>query len=1381
MTIEEDSILVRRERDPPVGTGRSKHVAGEEHSSLQVNQQHARSNINIVGVGGARAALNTSTLLGTSADSLLSSGASSSYELHEQDVGLGNANGEGVHQTVDDENRAGIIRSLNDHTLNEEEDDAVAEQDFKNLNNIPAASLKIERFLSSKSNAFDPSSSSSSCSFSATEDEDRNLDGEFQLGLGGNDLLEDELHADRRIIENLSEEGGGVKDYMVEPTSTNDPVKVNNDINNYKDLFLGRNRNTDVADQAMSRLRSMSKTSTGSVAHFSRQVSEDSSTGPRASSLEAPTVEMCCICLDGPPDPRHILPCGHANMCGGCVTHLLSKVYGRCPYCRVAFRRRTPEELASGQVFFTQSSLRYSSHHAKRQRGGGGGQQNIGRRTISRGSWEVGKATQNLGVNDRSFSLDPGAFTSPPSRSAGPRAPLDAEQDPFTSSLPLQRGHIRGRDHNFEEYLGGDISRREHQDDGSSSPFRVSSVRRRLNIDDCAVRGTAASGAREDQSCQTCAPTSSSLQVQNTTPPAPPDLGLSIAASAQERVKSRSAESIAGGEQDDIEDLLASPLAVLARADEDAGISSLVRSRSSVSQPLDTTVVEERSPSGSTIASRSFPVQQMPRRTNNVNVVNISGSTGLSDEQHGENVVVDHFLGGDEAGATGGSSTAMLSPMPPPTASISTLLSPEHAGISDLRFSYFSPMSSRATSNTMLHDANQDDRSGREEEESIDAPSALVVVPPPQLHSSVSDVDDHDGPSSPSVLQRERSATGSSCNTDNSIGNPANLTTRVFRRRLPKGAQPLYTAIGPDELAKLDAQTSIAELGILRASDLDMYRELRRTFVRYREFQDNVSSRTIQSCGRTRVSNSNASRSDRTGVGQRGHAPEDHQRDAFLSAPEGRSAPRDTPASSSSSGGGPSSPVPLPPQPDEEPIQRQTTDTTLGFLVTRLFGRGADTSQTLSEAAAASSCSSSGARAVDPDPRGQLVHNREDLSVAEAHLISQMNVSGPEQHMKNPNKVEQQEVLEDLLAEQQSILDLFAENQRRGIIPAPSRSRRERQRSADGADGGAAGTARTSRSPKSTSPTASSSLQMSSSTNVACQDVRQIDETTSPRLKITGTMLLDRSHVLCPCGEKMDVVLARGAYENSNAACPVECDLCSHAIRGRVWLYHCPSQRSRVHPFGFDLCCRCATGHDEPPDSLKTRGMLNSLGQQLAAEGNAQIRREAEQLTVAEGTTTTTGGALSATESSSSSSSLRAGDHLRNHDVSTSSTTLLQGNPNPNPHNSNPVVEQLPPGAVTSNTSTTSHLRAVTSTSNTSFGPSLSLFSTPTTNSSTPSASLSTPSPSFRHLRSTSTPATTAAPRTHNTHELPIIPAAVHSLLRTVRSQISNMRFTSKE
>ena len=94
---------------------------------------------------------------------------------------------------------------------------------------------------------------------------------------------------------------------------------------------------------------------------------------------------------------------------------------------------------------------------------------------------------------------------------------------------------------------------------------------------------------------------------------------------------------------------------------------------------------------------------------------------------------------------------------------------------------------------------------------------------------------------------------------------------------------------------------------------------------------------------------------------------------------------------------------------------------------------------------------------------------------------------------------------------------------------------------------------------------------------------------------ISASNLLDSSKVLCPCGCAMVRISARAAYAAANlgahgqsadgglqnaamAACPVECDLCGRAVRGRQYILHCPGERTSVHPFGFDLCVPCATG-----------------------------------------------------------------------------------------------------------------------------------------------------------------------------------------------------------
>ena len=47
--------------------------------------------------------------------------------------------------------------------------------------------------------------------------------------------------------------------------------------------------------------------------------------------------------------------------------------------------------------------------------------------------------------------------------------------------------------------------------------------------------------------------------------------------------------------------------------------------------------------------------------------------------------------------------------------------------------------------------------------------------------------------------------------------------------------------------------------------------------------------------------------------------------------------------------------------------------------------------------------------------------------------------------------------------------------------------------------------------------------------------------------------------------------------QNRPSSCPVECDLCNRPVRGRTMIFHCPTERTATHPFGFDLCCRCAT------------------------------------------------------------------------------------------------------------------------------------------------------------------------------------------------------------
>ena len=51
----------------------------------------------------------------------------------------------------------------------------------------------------------------------------------------------------------------------------------------------------------------------------------------KAVQLDNDNSDVCCICLDEPPDPNHVLPCGHCNMCQACVEELLTKVYARCP------------------------------------------------------------------------------------------------------------------------------------------------------------------------------------------------------------------------------------------------------------------------------------------------------------------------------------------------------------------------------------------------------------------------------------------------------------------------------------------------------------------------------------------------------------------------------------------------------------------------------------------------------------------------------------------------------------------------------------------------------------------------------------------------------------------------------------------------------------------------------------------------------------------------------------------------------------------------------------------------------------------------------------------------------------------------------------------
>eukprot|EP00392_Amoebophrya_sp_AT5.2_P004639 g4647.t1 len=349
---------------------------------------------------------------------------------------------------------------------------------------------------------------------------------------------------------------------------------------------------------------------------------------------------------------------------------------------------------------------------------------------------------------------------------------------------------------------------------------------------------------------------------------------------------------------------------------------------------------------------------------------------------------------------------------------------------------------------------------------------------------------------------------------------------------------------GPSYASTERAMMTITALGILRASDLDLYRDLRQTFMRYREIQTQVIATPTSTTSSARAAVTvgvGSSSSSSSSAPWRGPAP-GVVTDAGLFAPMDEDGSAAVPRPSMSRGGQQNVNVAGTIVPEE--ILGLAEGTRLGTFLQGLFGRR---------------CGSRRGEHLAGHPlySRPAAGNTPLLGAAAGEQV------GPQGHPTTTTPSEQQlrNVLEDD--------DVVAGGAQQFHDAAEDHPRRDPPVH-DGLED------RAEDDPRSrTSSRLTEYEDTLDEMNLREELDRLVDEMHS-----SADVLLDPTRVICPCGQTMQRVSARSAYASS-LGCPVECDLCNRAVRGRIVLYHCPAERTGAHPFGFDLCYRCATGNDE--------------------------------------------------------------------------------------------------------------------------------------------------------------------------------------------------------
>lgn len=69
----------------------------------------------------------------------------------------------------------------------------------------------------------------------------------------------------------------------------------------------------------------------------------------------------------------------------------------------------------------------------------------------------------------------------------------------------------------------------------------------------------------------------------------------------------------------------------------------------------------------------------------------------------------------------------------------------------------------------------------------------------------------------------------------------------------------------------------------------------------------------------------------------------------------------------------------------------------------------------------------------------------------------------------------------------------------------------------------------------------------------------------------------DKSDILCICGEKLLYLQTYEAYPNITRSGQVKCDVCDRNRVNHSYIYHCPNNKSLIHPNGYDICTRCVS------------------------------------------------------------------------------------------------------------------------------------------------------------------------------------------------------------
>ncbi|CAD7940370.1 unnamed protein product [Amoebophrya sp. A120] len=504
---------------------------------------------------------------------------------------------------------------------------------------------------------------------------------------------------------------------------------------------------------------------------------------------------------------------------------------------------------------------------------------------------------------------------------------------------------------------------------------------------------------------------------------------------------------------------------------------------------------------------------------------------------------------------------------------------------------------------------------------------------------------DDSGPDSPVVSATPSKITARARDTraDWELGAPKDGKMVLQNRNKKHGSAQrgknsrMYTAISAAELAQLDANTSATALGILRASDLDLYRDLRQTFQRYRDFRTHLQQETLPVGSRatSRAAQSGATRAPSSA----GSSSSSSSTAVVVYDPAVVSANRTISSSSSSSAASTDNYLQyqnnLPASPRLFAGAAIGEQSRIAAFVQGLFGRRCGSRQSVelhSDVAAGAReemrsaqqslhrrmppASSLNATRADISPLGDFANTGFD-SRSEPLLGGDSSSRNGAAYRENQNDAVS--LVIDLSATEQASNNVSSTTSRTrsrsntlGTAPSslPSSSTtppelQEFEEDAEMVDVTEHATLEVVAAPPNESSTTAPGISSSDVTVHLNADLRAELDQLVEDLHFSEDVLLDSRRVLCPCGETMQLVSARSAYSTS-LGCPVECDMCNRAVRGRTQLYHCPAERVGAHPFGFDLCRRCATGEEtvcpevDPISDGMLSGLIGNSGNRLA-------------------------------------------------------------------------------------------------------------------------------------------------------------------------------------